>query len=60
MALIGDGCAFRLVDDLGLRSTLLAYNVPRGDLPQIAEQAVGSKDDPEYSKTIALLEALYA
>ena len=49
-----------MVDDLGLRSTLLAYNVPRGDLSQIAEQAVGSKDDPEYSKTIALLEALYA
>ncbi len=52
--------AGRLVDDLGLRSTLSQYNVPREDIPQIATLAVGSKDDPVYPKTIALMEALYA
>ena len=48
------------MDDLGLRSTLAQYNVPRGDIVQIAELAVGSRDDPVYPKTVALLEALYA
>ncbi|KAI0745044.1 alcohol dehydrogenase IV [Earliella scabrosa] len=50
----------QLVDGLGLRSTLVQYNVPRGDIAQIAELAVGSRDDPVYPKTVALLEALYA
>ncbi|KAI0743395.1 alcohol dehydrogenase IV [Daedaleopsis nitida] len=50
----------QLVDGLGLRSTLSQYNVPREDIPKIAEQAVGSTDDPVYPKVVALLEALYA
>ena len=36
----------RLVDDLGLRSTLSEYNVPREDIPTIAQLAVGRADDP--------------
>ncbi|KAI0633701.1 iron-containing alcohol dehydrogenase [Trametes polyzona] len=49
----------KLVDDLGLHSTLSEYKVPRGDLQQIAELAVGSKDDPTLPKVVALLESLY-
>ncbi|KAI0745051.1 alcohol dehydrogenase IV [Earliella scabrosa] len=51
--------ARRLVDDLGLHSTLSEYKVPREDIPHIVELATGSKDDPEYSKAVALLEGLY-
>lgn len=50
----------RLVDELGLHSTLSQYNVPREDIPQIAELAIGSKEDPMYPKTVELLEKLYA
>ncbi|CDO75524.1 hypothetical protein BN946_scf184871.g5 [Trametes cinnabarina] len=50
----------RLVDDLGLHSTLAEYKVPREDVPQIAELAVGTKDDPTLPKVVALLESLYA
>ncbi|KAH9914025.1 iron-containing alcohol dehydrogenase [Fomitopsis serialis] len=49
-----------LVSDLGLKSTLSEYNVPREDLPKIAELSVGSKDDPTYPKVVKLLEGLYA
>ncbi|KAI0371119.1 iron-containing alcohol dehydrogenase [Pilatotrama ljubarskyi] len=49
----------QLVDSLGLHSTLSEYKVPREDLPQIAELALGSKDDPLLPKVIALLESLY-
>ncbi|KAI0779924.1 iron-containing alcohol dehydrogenase [Fomes fomentarius] len=50
----------QLVDNLGLRSTLSQYKVPRADIPQIAELAAGSKDDLVYPKTVAILESLYA
>jgi len=49
-----------LVSDLGLKSTLAEYNVPREDLPKIAELSVGSKADPTYPKVVKLLEELYA
>ena len=51
--------ARRLVDDLGLHSTLSEYKVPHEDIPQIVELAMGNKEDPEYLKAVALLEALY-
>ncbi|KAI0644566.1 iron-containing alcohol dehydrogenase [Trametes meyenii] len=50
----------KLVDDLGLHSTLTEYKVPREDLLSIAQQAVGSKDDPVLPKVVSLLESLYA
>ncbi|KAH9894929.1 iron-containing alcohol dehydrogenase [Cubamyces lactineus] len=50
----------KLVDDLGLHSTLSEYKVPREDLPQIAQLAVGAQDDPLLPKVVALLESLYA
>ena len=50
----------RLVDNLGLKSTLSQYNVPRDDLPEIAELAVGDKEDPVVPKAVALLESIYA
>ncbi|RPD63712.1 alcohol dehydrogenase IV [Lentinus tigrinus ALCF2SS1-6] len=50
----------RLVDDLGLHSKLSQYNVPRGDIPKIAERAVGSKEDPTFAAVVALLEAIYS
>ncbi|KAI0331178.1 iron-containing alcohol dehydrogenase [Cubamyces sp. BRFM 1775] len=50
----------KLVDDLGLHSTLAEYKVPREDLPQIAQLAVGAQDDPLLPKVVALLESLYA
>lgn len=50
---------FRLVDDLGLRSDLAQYKVPRGDVPKIAEKAMGNRDDPNFPKVIKLLENLY-
>ncbi|KAI0743394.1 alcohol dehydrogenase IV [Daedaleopsis nitida] len=40
----------RLVDDLGLHSTLSEYNVPREDIPRIAELALSTKDDPMCPK----------
>lgn len=50
----------RLVDDLGLHSTLEEYKVPREDLPQIAQLAVGNAQDPVLPQVVALLEGLYA
>ncbi|EIW63198.1 iron-containing alcohol dehydrogenase [Trametes versicolor FP-101664 SS1] len=50
---------YSLVEGLGLRSTLTEYNVPRADLPEIAQLALGSKEDPAQPKVVALLEALY-
>ncbi|KAH9940441.1 iron-containing alcohol dehydrogenase [Epithele typhae] len=49
----------QLVNDLGLHSTLSQYNVPKEDVQQIAELAVGKKEDPAFVKTVAILEALY-
>ncbi|KAI0958293.1 hypothetical protein AcV7_004150 [Taiwanofungus camphoratus] len=48
-----------LVTNLGLKSNLQDYNVPRADVPNIAELSVGSKDDPTYPKVVKLLEGLY-
>ena len=48
-----------LVVELGLRSTLSEYKVPREDLPKIAELALGSRDDPTYPRVIQLLEGIY-
>ncbi|EMD37636.1 hypothetical protein CERSUDRAFT_114286 [Gelatoporia subvermispora B] len=50
---------YRLVADLGLKSTLTEYKVPREDAPKIAQLAVGSTDDPLYPRVVELLEALY-
>ena len=49
----------RLVTDLGLHSTLTQYNVPRDDVPKIAEKALGGVDNPLFPKIIQLLENLY-
>jgi len=48
-----------LVDDLGLKSTLRDYNVPKADLPDIAARASGSVDHPEVVKVVTLLDSLY-
>ncbi|TBU41372.1 alcohol dehydrogenase IV [Dichomitus squalens] len=50
----------QLVDDLGLKSTLSQYNVPKADLPKIAALAVGNDEDPLVPRTVALLESIYA
>lgn len=56
---VSDDYKFRLVNSLGLKSTLSTYNVPRSDLSVIAEKALGSKDHPAYAKVVNLLEDLY-
>lgn len=52
---------FRLVDDLGLKSTLTEYNVPREDIPKIARHALPKEDENSslFSRTIQALESLY-
>ncbi|KLO09147.1 alcohol dehydrogenase IV [Schizopora paradoxa] len=50
----------KLVVQLGLKTTLEAYKVPREDLPKIAERALGSKEVPAFSKVVGLLETIYA
>ena len=49
----------RLVDKLGLTSTLTEYKVPREDIPKIAEKALGRENDPLHPKVVQLLEGLY-
>jgi len=49
-----------LVNKLGLKSSLEEYTVPPADLPNIAELALGSKDDPTYPKVVKLLEGIYS
>lgn len=49
----------RLVDDLGLRSTLTEYKVPHEDVLEIAQLAAG-KEYSSLPKVVALLESLYA
>jgi alcohol dehydrogenase class IV len=49
----------RLVDDLGLTSTLTEYKVPKEDVPQIAELALGKKDTPSFEPVVRMLEAMY-
>jgi hypothetical protein len=47
------------VDNLGVKSTLTEYNVPKEDIPGIAELALGGKDRPEFGQVVKLLEGLY-
>lgn len=49
----------RLIDDLGLTSTLTEYKVPKEDVPQIAELALGKKDTPAFAAVVRMLEAMY-
>jgi hypothetical protein len=49
----------RLVSDLGLKSSLDRYNVPREDLPTIAERALGGRNE-NHGDVVAFLEALYS
>ena len=49
----------RLVDGLGLHSTLSQYKVPQGDVPVVAERAVG-KEDPMFPQVVQLLGGIYA
>lgn len=48
-----------LVDGLDLKCTLTEYNVPRGDLPQVAEKSLGRPNDPLHPRVVKLLEELY-
>ncbi|KDQ53549.1 hypothetical protein JAAARDRAFT_197357 [Jaapia argillacea MUCL 33604] len=48
-----------LVENLGLKTDLAQYNVPRSDAPKIAERALGSKDDPIFPQVEQLLEGLF-
>lgn len=52
--------SIRLVEELGLKSALTEYKVPREDLPKIAEKALGTvPTDPLHERTVKLLESLY-
>jgi hypothetical protein len=46
------------VNNLGLKSSLDQYKVPREDLPTIAERALGSRNEI-HGDVVAYLEALY-
>ena len=48
----------RLVTNLGLKSDLDVYGVPREDLPTIAERALGGKTEI-HGDVVAFLEKLY-
>ncbi|KAM6502209.1 alcohol dehydrogenase IV [Amanita muscaria] len=49
----------KLVEDLGLKSTLGEYKVPQSDVLDIATRALGSADHPDIDKVVKLLENLY-
>jgi hypothetical protein len=49
----------RLVSNLGLKTSLGQYNVPREDLPTIAERALGGNNEI-HGEVVAFLEALYS
>ncbi|KZT26790.1 alcohol dehydrogenase IV [Neolentinus lepideus HHB14362 ss-1] len=49
----------KLVTDLGLKSSLVQYNIPKEDIPDIVERAMGTKEDPTYQKVVKLLEGIY-
>jgi hypothetical protein len=46
------------VNNLGLKSSLDQYKVPREDLPIIAERALGSRNEI-HGDVVAYLEGLY-
>ncbi|KAF4620435.1 hypothetical protein D9613_000745 [Agrocybe pediades] len=49
-----------LVVNLGLKSTLTEYKVPKEDLVSIASQALGTENsDPQVPRVVKLLESLY-
>ncbi len=48
----------RLVSNLGLKTSLDQYGVPREDLPIIAERALGGKNEI-HGDVVAFLERLY-
>ena len=50
---------FRLVSNLGLKTSLDEYKVPREDLPTIAERALGGRNEI-HGDVVAFLEALYS
>jgi alcohol dehydrogenase class IV len=49
----------RLVSNLGLKTTLDRYGVPREDLPTIAERALGGRNEI-HGDVVAFLEGLYS
>lgn len=49
----------RLVQQLGLQSTLGEYNVPKSDLPSVAIGALGDENHPDLSSVVEFLEKLY-
>lgn len=49
----------RLVVDLGLKTTLSGCKVPKEDLPNIAELAVGGESFAGYPEVVKLLESIY-
>jgi hypothetical protein len=49
----------RLVSNLGLKTSLDRYDVPREDLPTIAERALGGRNEI-HGDVVAFLEALYS
>ncbi|KAF8482778.1 iron-containing alcohol dehydrogenase [Russula ochroleuca] len=48
-----------LVNNLGLKTSLDRYDVPREDLPTIAERALGGRNE-NHGDVVAFLEALYS
>ncbi|KXN85376.1 NAD-dependent methanol dehydrogenase [Leucoagaricus sp. SymC.cos] len=49
----------RLIRELGLQSALSEYNVPRGDLRELAAQALGGADHSDMEKVVQMLEDMY-
>jgi hypothetical protein len=49
----------RLVSDLGLKTSLNRYGIPREDLPTIAERALGGRTGI-HGDVVAFLETLYS
>ncbi|TFK54277.1 alcohol dehydrogenase IV [Heliocybe sulcata] len=48
-----------LVIDLGLKSNLVQYKVPKEGIPDIVERAMSGKDDPTFPRVVKLLEDIY-
>jgi len=49
----------QLVADLGLKSSLAEYKVPKEDLHKIAAGALGSESDPSFPKVYQVLAGMY-
>ncbi|KAL0574307.1 hypothetical protein V5O48_007645 [Marasmius crinis-equi] len=48
-----------LVVNLGLKSSLSQYKVPKEDFEELTTQSVGRKDDPTWDKVHKIFESLY-